>query len=128
MKILPLLFGLALVHFGSTANAHAHLQNSSPAENSVITTSPTNLVLNFSEVARLTALSLQKGMPLLRPNTDGPRRMADALSVVLRALSFVLLFQAAGLAIFVTLFGDRLAILQDPIRRGGQVVAPTAQH
>jgi copper resistance protein D len=52
--------------------------------------------------------------------------MADTLSVVLRALSFVLLFQAAGLAIFLALFGDRLATLQDPIRRAGQVVALAA--
>jgi hypothetical protein len=35
--------------------------------------------------------------------------MPDILSVVLRALSFVLLFQAAGIAIFVAAFGRRLA-------------------
>ena len=52
--------------------------------------------------------------------------MVDALSVVLRALSFVLLFQAAGLVIFVALFGDRIANLQDRIRRGGQMVALAA--
>jgi len=61
MKILSLLPGLVLVMFGVTASAHAHLQKSSPADNSVITTSPSNLVLNFSEAARLTALSIQKG-------------------------------------------------------------------
>src|SRR6185312_5379506 len=47
MKIPSLLFGLALVAFGVTANAHAHLQKSSPADNSVITTSPSNLVMHF---------------------------------------------------------------------------------
>jgi methionine-rich copper-binding protein CopC len=47
MKILSLLSGLALVMFGVTANAHAHLQKSRSADNSVITTSPSNLVLNF---------------------------------------------------------------------------------
>jgi methionine-rich copper-binding protein CopC len=60
MKILSLLSGLVLVMFGVTANAHAHLQKSSPADNSVITASPSNLVLNFSEAARLTALSIQR--------------------------------------------------------------------
>ena len=60
MKILVLLSGLALVAFGVSANAHAHLQKSSPADNSTITASPSNLVLNFSEAARLTALSIQK--------------------------------------------------------------------
>jgi methionine-rich copper-binding protein CopC len=61
MKILSFLSSLALVAFGVTANAHAHLQKSSPAEGSVITASPPNLVLNFSEAAKLTALSIQKG-------------------------------------------------------------------
>lgn len=61
MKILSLLSGLALVMFGVTASAHARLQKSSPADGSVITTSPSKLVLNFSEAARLTALSIQKG-------------------------------------------------------------------
>jgi methionine-rich copper-binding protein CopC len=60
MKIPLFLSGVALVTFGVTANAHAHLQTSSPADNSVITSAPSNLVLNFSEAARLTALSLQK--------------------------------------------------------------------
>jgi methionine-rich copper-binding protein CopC len=87
MKILPLLFGLALVHFGSTANAHAHLQNSSPAENSVITTSPTNLVLNFSEVARLTALSLQKGNEAKQSMKPLPAAAARQISVPLPLLT-----------------------------------------
>src|SRR5260370_17186912 len=52
MKILSVLSGLALVTFGVTASAHAHLQRASPADGSVITTSPSNLVLNFSEAAR----------------------------------------------------------------------------
>ena len=49
--------------------------------------------------------------------------MPDVLSVVLRALSFVLLFQAAGVAIFVAIFGRRLASSQAPIRRLGQAAA-----
>jgi methionine-rich copper-binding protein CopC len=60
MKILSLVSGFALVAFGVTVNAHAHLQKSSPADNSTITISPSNLVLNFSEAARLTAISIQK--------------------------------------------------------------------
>jgi methionine-rich copper-binding protein CopC len=60
MRILSLVSGLALVAFGVTANAHAHLRNSSPAENSTIAISPSSVVLNFSEAARLTGLSIQK--------------------------------------------------------------------
>ncbi len=60
MKILSLVSGVALLMLGVTASAHAHLQMASPADNSVITTSPSNLVLNFSEAARLTVVSIQK--------------------------------------------------------------------
>ena len=49
--------------------------------------------------------------------------MTDVLSVILRALSFVLLFQAAGVAIFVAIFGRRLASSQVSIRRLGRAAA-----
>jgi copper resistance protein D len=52
--------------------------------------------------------------------------MPDVLSVVLRALSFVLLFQAAGVAIFVALFGRGLASSDVSVRRVGSVVAIAA--
>src|SRR5256886_9105244 len=61
MKIPSLVSGLALAAFGVTASAHAHLQKASPADGSVVTTSPSRIVLNFSEAARLTAASIQKG-------------------------------------------------------------------
>jgi copper resistance protein D len=52
--------------------------------------------------------------------------MTDVLSVVLRALSFILLFQAAGAAIFVALFDRRLASARDAVRRLGQASALAA--
>jgi putative copper export protein len=52
--------------------------------------------------------------------------MTDVLSVTLRALSFVLLFQAAGVAIFVALFGGRLAGSRDEVRRLGRAAALAA--
>jgi putative copper export protein len=51
------------------------------------------------------------------------REMPDVVSVILRALSFVLLFQAAGVAIFVAIFGRRLASSQVSVRRLGQAAA-----
>src|SRR6266481_3920924 len=51
------------------------------------------------------------------------REMPDVVSVILRALSFVLLFQAAGVAIFVAVFGRRLASSQVSVRRLGQAAA-----
>jgi methionine-rich copper-binding protein CopC len=87
MKILSLLSGLALVAFGVTANAHAHLQKSSPTEGSVITTSPPSLVLNFSETARLTALSIQKGSEPEQKLKPLPTTAAQQISVPLPALT-----------------------------------------
>ncbi len=49
--------------------------------------------------------------------------MPDVVSVILRVLSFVLLFQAAGVAIFVALFGRRLESSEGSIRRLGQAAA-----
>ena len=54
------------------------------------------------------------------------REMPDVVSVILRALSFVLLFQAAGAAIFVAIFGRRLAGSQVSVRRLGQAAAIAA--
>jgi methionine-rich copper-binding protein CopC len=87
MKILSLLTGLALVAFGVTANAHAHLQKSSPADNSVITTSPSSLVLNFSEAARLTALSIQKDSEPAQNLKPLPTTAAQQISVPLPQLT-----------------------------------------
>jgi methionine-rich copper-binding protein CopC len=87
MKILSLLSGLALVTFGVTASAHAHLEKSIPADGSVITTSPANLVLNFSAAARLTALSIQKGDDPKQNLKPLPTTAAQQISVALPQLA-----------------------------------------
>jgi methionine-rich copper-binding protein CopC len=71
MKMLSLVSGLVLATFGVTASAHAHLQKASPADGSVVTMSPSRIVLDFSEAARLTAASIQKG--------DEPRQSLNSL-------------------------------------------------
>jgi copper resistance protein D len=52
--------------------------------------------------------------------------MIDWVSALLRALSFVVLFQAAGGAVFLTLFGRQLPRSAIPIGRLAQVAAVTA--
>jgi copper resistance protein D len=52
--------------------------------------------------------------------------MPDVISVILRALSFVLLLQAAGVAIFVAIFGRRLASSRAEVHRLGQAAAIAA--
>lgn len=87
MKILSLLSGLALMACGVTANAHAHLQNSSPADHSVITASPPNLELTFSELAKLTSLSIQKDKENKQNLTSLPTTAATKISVPLPQLT-----------------------------------------
>src|ERR1700737_3175617 len=87
MKTLSLLSSLVLVAFAVTAGAHAHLQKSSPADGSVVTTSPSNLVLNLSEPARLTALSIQKGSEPKQDLKPLPTTAAQQISVPLPPLT-----------------------------------------
>ena len=47
----------------------------------------------------------------------------DLLSVTLRALGFVALFQAVGLAFFLTHFGPGLVQLQPELRRIGRIAS-----
>ena len=49
--------------------------------------------------------------------------LADAVSSLVRALSFIALFQAAGIVIFVAVFGRRLEHSREPIRRVGLISA-----
>jgi methionine-rich copper-binding protein CopC len=83
MRMSSLLSGVAMIAFAVTAYAHAHLLKSNPADNSVITTSPPNLVLNFSEAAQLAALSIQKGtgaqQKLTPPHTDATAQISVPL-------------------------------------------------
>jgi putative copper resistance protein D len=53
-------------------------------------------------------------------------RVPDILSVILRALSFILLFQAAGVPIFIALFSRPLDRSRDAVRRLGQAAALAA--
>ena len=52
--------------------------------------------------------------------------MPDALSILLRGLSFIALFQSIGAALFVDLFGRPLTVSLPPIRRVARVSAAAA--
>jgi methionine-rich copper-binding protein CopC len=87
MKIVSLVSGLALATFGVAASAHAHLQKASPADGSLVTTSPSRIVLNFSESARLTAASIQKGDDPRQSLKPLPAAAARQISVPLPQLT-----------------------------------------
>jgi hypothetical protein len=60
MKNRVVMLGAALLVLSGGAQAHTHLEKSTPAENSVVATAPSQLALHFSEATRLTAVSVQK--------------------------------------------------------------------
>ena len=57
MLILSGIVGLAALQ----AQAHTYLSESVPADEAVITVAPEEIVLGFSEVVRLTAVSIRDG-------------------------------------------------------------------
>ena len=61
MKSMKSLGALVLSLVSTVAMAHAHLQKAVPADGAVVTASPANVVLSFSEPAHLTACWIQKG-------------------------------------------------------------------
>ena len=82
-----LLLGTALLALASLAHAHAHLTSSVPADASRLSTSPPNLVLNFSEAAVLTAASIQKPGAAPRKLLPLPTRAAPQVSFALPPLA-----------------------------------------
>jgi methionine-rich copper-binding protein CopC len=71
MRSMTVVCGLVMSLAGAAAMAHAHLQKAVPADGGVVTASPANVVLSFSEPAHLTACWLQKG--------DGPKQKIGSL-------------------------------------------------
>ena len=60
MRSMLMLLAPALLAVAGTAHAHTKLTKAVPADNAVLADAPTQLSLQFSKVARLTAVTLQK--------------------------------------------------------------------
>ena len=72
----------AMLLWPIAAAAHAHLQQSLPAEGSVVSSAPAQFMLKFSEAAQLTALSLQKqGEPQAQKIQPLPTAASAEISV-----------------------------------------------
>jgi len=91
--------GLLLSLVATTVLAHAQLKKAVPADGGVLGATPGNVVLTFSEPARLTACWLQKG--------DGPKQKVTGLATApaqeisvpvpqLEAGSYVLSWRVVG--------------------------------
>ena len=99
MKFRMVLSTLTVIAFVAAAQAHTHLQKATPADGSVITASPQNVVLKFSEPARLTAAWIQKGQEAKRKLGPLPEKLASEVTIALSTLtpgSYVVSWQAVS--------------------------------
>ena len=98
MTVTKWLTGGALFLLVATAHAHAHLTAAAPAEGSA-GKAPEQIVLTFSEAARITALSLQREGEEPRKLTPLPAEMAARLTIPLPKLlpgKYTLSWRAVG--------------------------------
>ena len=82
MKYLVTPIAAVLCLVANTAQAHSHLEGSTPKEGSTVSASPANIELKFSEAVQITALSIQKGDEQQRPLSPLPAKPAAKISVV----------------------------------------------
>jgi methionine-rich copper-binding protein CopC len=80
------IFRVALLMGCAVAQAHTHLQKSTPPDGSVVTKSPPTLTLQFSEAARLTAAWIQKDNEPRRKLAALPEKAATEVTVTMPTL------------------------------------------
>jgi methionine-rich copper-binding protein CopC len=85
MKLRLLLAGIVLGAAGS-AFAHAHLEEASPADGSVLHAPPRQLVLRFSEAAQLTSLILVRDDGSAQKISPLPETAQARITIALPAL------------------------------------------
>lgn len=85
---IPLSISTALLLLAGAAQAHTHLEKAVPADNAVLNEPPAQLQLEFSKVARVTAVTVQKeGDKDAVKVTALPTTFATAQSVPLQPLA-----------------------------------------
>lgn len=84
-RLATLAAVLALL--SGVAQAHTHLEKATPADNSVVASPPSQLMLHFSEASRLTALSIQKEGSEATTVSELPKESSQALTVPLSPLA-----------------------------------------
>lgn len=88
MKNRVVMMAAALLTFAGLAQAHTHLEKAMPADNSVLSSPPAQIMLHFSEATRLTALSVQKEGDKEAKNVSPlPKESSAALSVPIEPLA-----------------------------------------
>lgn len=98
MRIRPITLSLLMTAAAATAQAHTHLESSVPADKSRVQ-APAAIELHFSEAAKLTALTLQKGKEAEQSIKPLPAKAAADVSVPVPTLApgdYVVSWRVAG--------------------------------
>lgn len=98
MRFRAFTLSLLMTAAAATAQAHTHLEGSVPADKSRVK-APAAIELHFSEAAKLTALTLQKGKEAEQPIKPLPAKAAADISVPVSALApgdYVVSWRVAG--------------------------------
>jgi len=99
MRFATVAMTLAAWLIAQSAQAHAHLEKSTPAEGSTLSAPPAAVEMTFSEAARLTALWIQRDQEQRRAIKDLPANAGTVLRVALPVLTsgaYVLAWRAVG--------------------------------
>lgn len=87
MKFSSVTASVVASLFGVSAQAHAHLEKSVPADGSTLSAAPAALEMRFSEAARLTALWIQGDRQARQTIKDLPAAADRTLRIALPALA-----------------------------------------
>jgi methionine-rich copper-binding protein CopC len=94
------LAGSCLLLIAATCvEAHAHLERSAPADGSVLSAAPAQLVLQFSEAAQLATLSIERSGGAKQDVTTLPATAQSRIVIALPALppgDYVVSWRAVG--------------------------------
>lgn len=99
MPRLSTLLAFVAIAVTGNAHAHAHLQKSEPADQSIVTVAPKHVQLLFAEPVEVTALTLQVtgGTPQkLGPLSSAPSRSWTIALPTLAAGSYVVSWRAVS--------------------------------
>jgi methionine-rich copper-binding protein CopC len=125
-KSLTVVCGWVSALAATAALAHAHLQKAVPADGGVVSASPANVILTFSEPARLTACWIQKGDAPKQKITGLATTPAQQISVPVPSL------EAGTYVLSWRVVGDDGHVLPGQIHftvsAGGPAAAPPVQH
>jgi methionine-rich copper-binding protein CopC len=99
MKRVRLAGGCLLLLAATGVGAHAHLERSTPADGSVLSAAPAQLVLQFSEAAQLAMLTIERSGGPKQSVTTLPETAQSRVVIALPALppgDYVVSWRAVG--------------------------------